>query len=264
MNHRQHIASTIVATISAAALTLGAASTAFASDTPSPAEQTAAVVEKATGTTDIAPAPAPGTTIPQRSTGDAKATTATGDAVSIALPGTNNVTGTKAGKNTTVYPGAAKATDLAVQPTADGGIRALAVLKNATAPREQRYDISLPNGAHLMKLDNGAVAAIAKNGTFLGGFTTPWAKDATGKPVPTSYRIDGNTLVQTVQIADSTAFPVVADPKWLDDAAKGTAMGLATGCVSGAVAGGGAGCIPGAVAGGLGGAVAGVIGGLFD
>ncbi|MFH8993236.1 hypothetical protein [Streptomyces sp. NPDC017940] len=264
MNHRQRVVSGVVASISTAALTLGTASAAMASEAPSKAESTAAAVEKATGTTSIAPAPTAGTTIPQRSTGDAKAVAATGAAISIALPSSNNVIGTKGGKNTTVYPGAAKATDLAIQPTTDGGIRALAVLKNATAPREQRYDIGLPNGARLVKLNTGAVAAVAKNGTFLGGFTTPWAKDATGKPVPTSYRIDGNTLIQSVQITDSTAFPVVADPKWVHDAAKGTAMGLATGCVSGAVAGGGAGCIPGAVAGGLGGAVAGVVGGLFD
>ncbi|GCD34604.1 hypothetical protein OEIGOIKO_02343 [Streptomyces chrestomyceticus JCM 4735] len=262
MNHRQRIASTVVATISAATLTLGAAPAAFAGDIPSPAEQTAALVEKATGTTDIALTPAPGTTIPQRSTGDAKAGTATGDAVSIALPGTKNVTGAKAGKNTTVYPGAAEATDLAVQPTTDGGIRALAVLKDVTAPREQRYDVGLPAGARLVELDNGAVAAIAKNGTFLGGFTTPWAKDANGKPVPTSYRVDGNTLVQSVRIADSTAFPVVADPKWLNDAAKGTAAGLVGGCAAGALAGG-VGCLPGAVASGVAGGVAGAISGLF-
>ncbi|MCE4941899.1 hypothetical protein ACJ6WD_15570 [Streptomyces sp. VTCC 41912] len=263
MNHRQRIASTLVATLSAAALTLGAAPAAFASDTPSPAERTAAVIEKATGTTDIAPAPAPGTTIPHRSTGDAKATTATGDAISIALPGTKSVTGAKAGKNTTVYPGAAQATDLAVQPTTDGGIRALAVLKDATAPREQRYDIGLPAGARLVKLDNGAVAAIDKNGTFLGGFATPWAKDAHGNPVPTSYRVDGNTLVQAVQIAGSTAFPVVADPKWLDDAAKGTAAGMVGGCAAGALAGG-VGCLPGAVASGVAGGVTGAISGLLS
>ncbi|MFD4632475.1 hypothetical protein ACFVYR_29975 [Streptomyces sp. NPDC058284] len=264
MNHRQRIASGIVTTLSAAALTLGTTSVALASDAPSKTESTAAAVEKATGTGDIAPTPASGTRIPQRSTGDAKTVTATGDAVSIALPSSNNVIGTRAGKNTTVYPGAAKGTDLAIQPTADGGIRALAVLKNATAPREQRYDIGLPDGAHLVKLNTGAVAAVAKNGKFLGGFTAPWAKDATGKSIPTSFRIDGNTLIQSVQTTDSTAFPVVADPKWVNDAAKGTAMGLVSGCVGGAVAGGGAGCIPGAVAGGLGGAVAGVVGGLFD
>ncbi|MBP2400721.1 hypothetical protein [Streptomyces syringium] len=264
MNHRQRLVSSFAVFISTAALTLGTASVALASDAPSQAEGTAATVEKATGTTSIAPAPASGTTIPQRSTGDAKTIAATGDAVSIALPSNNNVIGTKAGKNTTVYPGAAKATDLAIQPTTDGGLRTLAVLKNATAPREQRYDIGLPDGARLVKLNTGAVAAVTKNGTFLGGFTTPWAKDATGNPIPTSYRIDGNALIQSVQTTDSTAFPVVADPKWVNDAAKGAAMGLATGCVSGAVAGGGAGCIPGAVAGGLGGAVAGVVGGLFD
>ncbi|MFF3277517.1 hypothetical protein ACFYWU_42375, partial [Streptomyces chrestomyceticus] len=251
------------ATLSAAALTLGAAPAAFASDTPSPAERTAALVEKATGTTDVALAPAPGTTIPQRSTGDAKAGTATGDAVSITLPGTKNVTGAKAGKNTTVYPGAAKATDLAVQPTTDGGIRALAVLKDTTAPREQRYDIGLPAGARLVKLNNGAVAAIAKNGTLLGGFTTPWAKDANGKPVPTSYRVDGNTLVQTVRIANTTAFPVVADPKWLDEAAKGVTTGMIGGCAAGALAGG-AGCLPGAVASGVIGGIGGAINGLLS
>ncbi|MFK4070621.1 hypothetical protein [Streptomyces sp. NPDC029674] len=264
MNHRQRIVRGVVASISTAALTLGSASLAMASEAPSAAEGTAATVEKATGTAGIASAPALGTTIPQRSTGDAKAVAATGAAVSITLPSSNNVIGTKAGKNTTVYPGAGKATDLAIQPTTDGGIRALAVLKNSTAPREQRYDIGLPDGAHLVKLNTGAVAAFAKNGTFLGGFTTPWAKDATGKPVPTSYRIDGNTLIQSVRTTDSTAFPVVADPKWVHDAAKGTAMGLVSGCVGGAIAGGGAGCIPGAVGGGLGGAVAGVVGGLFD
>ncbi|WP_050507609.1 MULTISPECIES: hypothetical protein [Streptomyces] len=263
MNHRRRIASTIAATISAAALALGAAPAAFAGDTPSPAERTAAAIEKATGTTDIAPTPAPGTTIPQRSTGDAKVSTATGDAVSITLPGIRNVTGAKAGKNTTVYPGAAKATDLAVQPTTDGGIRALAVLKDATAPREQRYAIGLPAGARLAKLDNGAVAAIAKNGTFLGGFATPWAKDANGNPVPTSYRIDGNTLVQSVRTTDSTAFPVVADPKWLDDAAKGVTAGMIGGCAAGALAGG-AGCVPGAVASGVVGGVAGAVGSLFS
>ncbi|WP_411130256.1 hypothetical protein [Streptomyces sp. x-19] len=263
MNHCQRIASTIVTTISVAALSLGAAPAAFASETPSPAERTAAVIEKATGTTDVAPVPAPGITIPQRSTGDAKATTATGDAVSIALPGIKNVTGARAGKNTTVYLGAAKATDLAVQPTTDGGIRALAVLKDATAPREQRYDIGLPDGARLVKLDNGAVAAVAKNGTFLGGFAAPWAKDANGNPVPTSYRVDGNTLVQTVRIANTTAFPVVADPKWLDDAAKGVTTGMIGGCAAGALAGG-AGCLPGAVASGVIGGIGGAIGGLLS
>ncbi|MFD7665659.1 helicase HerA domain-containing protein [Streptomyces sp. NPDC059788] len=105
--------------------------------------------------------------------------------------------------------------------------------------------------------------ASAVGGTFLGGFAAPWAKDAHGNPVPTSYRVDGSTLVQSVRIADSTAFPVVADPKWLDDAAKGVTAGMIGGCAAGALAGG-AGCVPGAVASGLAGGVAGAVGGLFS
>ncbi|WP_239516379.1 MULTISPECIES: helix-turn-helix domain-containing protein [unclassified Streptomyces] len=61
----------------------------------------------------------------------------------------------------------------------------------------------------------------------------------------------------------STAFPVVADPKWLDEAAKGATGGMIGGCVGGALAGG-AGCVPAAVAGGVAGGVAGAITGLFS
>jgi hypothetical protein len=33
----------------------------------------------------------------------------------------------------------------------------------------------------------------------LGGFATPWAEDANGNYVPTSYRIAGNALIQSVE-----------------------------------------------------------------
>ena len=40
----------------------------------------------------------------------------------------------------------------------------------------------------------------------------PWAKDAHGANLATSYRIDGSTLIQTVDTAGAV-FPVAADPK---------------------------------------------------
>lgn len=40
----------------------------------------------------------------------------------------------------------------------------------------------------------------------------PWAKDANGKALPTKYRIERNTLTQTVDTAGAT-FPIVADPR---------------------------------------------------
>ncbi len=51
----------------------------------------------------------------------------------------------------------------------------------------------------------------------------PWAKDANGESVPTSYKLDGNDIVQTVETNDKTAFPVVADPKFTWGWVTGTA-----------------------------------------
>ena len=42
----------------------------------------------------------------------------------------------------------------------------------------------------------------------------PWAKDANGKNIPTSYEISGTMLTQKVDHAqgDDVTYPVVADP----------------------------------------------------
>lgn len=40
----------------------------------------------------------------------------------------------------------------------------------------------------------------------------PWAVDANGNPVTTSYDLNGNTLTQTIETNTNTAYPVVADP----------------------------------------------------
>ncbi len=39
-----------------------------------------------------------------------------------------------------------------------------------------------------------------------------WAKDANGKKIETSYKVNGNVLIQTVYFNDDSVFPVVADP----------------------------------------------------
>lgn len=57
-------------------------------------------------------------------------------------------------------------------------------------------------GAVVLTDADGRVAVLA----------APWAKDAHGVSLPTSYRIEGSTLVQTVDTA-SAVFPVAADPK---------------------------------------------------
>lgn len=61
-------------------------------------------------------------------------------------------------------------------------------------------------------LDDGSVALFDGDGTSLGGFHTPWAYDANGEAVPTSFRIEGDTLIQTVDLSSTTAYPIIADP----------------------------------------------------
>jgi hypothetical protein len=248
----------------AAAATLAGAVPAMA-DSGSTAERTAAVVEAATGTGDIA---ATGTAAPTKSDALVKVRAADGSAIAFGLPATEAVTGTAAGSGTTVYPGAAPSTDLAVQSTTGGGVRALTVLKDASASREQRYDLSLPKGARLITLDSGAIAVVNAKNEVLGGFDAPWAKDANGKSVPTSYRIEGNAIVQTVTISKDTAFPVIADPSWWDRIKNGirksgqyAGAGAIGGCVTGAL-GGVVGCGGGAVTGALSGSVLGFIDGV--
>ncbi|GGY04418.1 hypothetical protein [Streptomyces hiroshimensis] len=213
---------------------LGAAAPAYADGSSTgKAVHAASVVEKATGTGDVAPsvsspeAAAKATTgtaagsvtvvAPRASTGDVKATASDGSSLGLKLTGTKDVTGVKAGSGTVVYSEVAKSTDLAVQPTTDGGARTLVTLKDGSASTEQRFAVNLPEGARLIPDGNGGYGVIksADGGATMtvGAIEAPWAKDAHGKPVATSYKLDGNQLVQHVEINKGTAFPVVADPK---------------------------------------------------
>ncbi|MFJ8472004.1 hypothetical protein [Kitasatospora sp. NPDC094011] len=196
------------------------------------ASRAADVVQRATGTADVARSTAGaggataqvsssgGTvvvTAPTTASGNVAVTAANGSTVTVALPATTGAAGVTTAEGTTVYPGAARGTDLAVQATTDGGARALVTLKDSSASTEQRFDLGLPDNARLVPAEGGydIVQTGASGGAFaMGHIDAPWAKDATGKSLHTSYRLDGNTLVQSVETDRNTAYPVVADPKW--------------------------------------------------
>lgn len=95
----------------------------------------------------------------------------------------------------------------------DGSVQIAAVIESAAAPTEYRYSLSLPAGAEVRDID-GLVTFWNAAGTFLGGVAPAWALDAKGEVVPTSFRVEGNTLVQHVDHGKASAYPVVADP-WL-------------------------------------------------
>lgn len=116
-----------------------------------------------------------------------------------------------------VYSDAARPVDTVVQPTLEGGTKTMYVIKNANGSREQRTPVTLPAGAVAEKNEDGEVVVYREAGEdaeIIGTFSAPWARDANGKAVPTSYRLEGNTLVQSLAFDSTTAFPVVADPWW--------------------------------------------------
>ncbi len=74
-----------------------------------------------------------------------------------------------------------------------------------------RFDLGLPDGSQLVTGSAGTMLIVHET-EVIGDITAPWAVDADGTRLPTSYSsVDGTTVTQTVDTAGA-AFPVVADP----------------------------------------------------
>lgn len=126
-------------------------------------------------------------------------------------PQVDVATGAVAQDGTVVYEGTG-GVDVAVQVMDAVSVRIETVITDASAPASYSYPIDLPAGGHLDLHDDGSVSFLDADGGWVGGAAPAWAKDATGADVPTSYRIEGTTLVQDVVLDETTVFPVVADP----------------------------------------------------
>ncbi|QCX74052.1 hypothetical protein C9F11_01745 [Streptomyces sp. YIM 121038] len=201
------------------------------------AASTAAAVHKATGAARVAKprsaangsltAEASGTRVDLPATGAGKLTVTdpTGARIKIGLPGSDAAKAHTSAEGTVVYPQLTEgATDVAAQVEPDGSASALVTLRDASAPTEYRFPLELPKDAvpilteddSLVIADGTTDSTAEGEGDIIGAFEAPWAKDANGKAIATSYRLDGNDLVRTIQTDASTAYPVVADPKWWD------------------------------------------------
>lgn len=92
------------------------------------------------------------------------------------------------------------------------GVQTLIQIPDASSPREYRFPLDTPEGGTAALSGDGAVMILDANGEPVSGFRAPWAFDAEGNSIPTSFRLEDHELVQTVEFNASTAFPVVADP----------------------------------------------------
>jgi hypothetical protein len=147
--------------------------------------------------------------------------TKNGATVKLTLPGVGEKEASST-SGTAVFAGREDSVDTAAQAMSDGGFRALFTLEDAAAPRQQSFKLTLPDGATTRQTAEGGLVVFDATGKIIGGLETPWAKDANGTPVPTSYTVEGDTVTQTVEPGADTAFPVVADPKWTWGIVSGT------------------------------------------
>ena len=74
------------------------------------------------------------------------------------------------------------------------------------------YRLGLPDAANAYLTAEGAVRIVRADGRALVTIATPWARDAVGRSLPTSFSLEGSTLVQTVNTRGAR-LPVVADPR---------------------------------------------------
>ena len=144
-----------------------------------------------------------------------------GGPVSIGVPGGNDADGVSAGDGVT-YEGALADTSVVAKAT-DKGVQLLAVLASSTAPTSLSFPVKASPYSSWKLNPDGSVTLFESVATgdgekpmevFRGEFSAPWAVDANGVAVPTSYEVQGMALVQHVHPTDSTIFPVTADPSF--------------------------------------------------
>lgn len=108
-----------------------------------------------------------------------------------------------------IYPGVDNGVSSAVQVDASA-VSIYAVLWKTPTRPEIPYPLNL-HGAVLEPTDAGGYELV-RDGQVEATLQPPWAEDADGDEVPTSYRLDGRTLVQELDLRDAS-YPVVADPR---------------------------------------------------
>ena len=141
--------------------------------------------------------------------------------VAIDVPG-GSVARAVAAADGVLFEGALTDTTVVVKATDDGGAQLLAVLGSADAPTTLSFPVNAGPGSSLELNPDGSVSVLEKV-TAPGGesvevaqgeFSAPWAVDANGAGVPTTYEVRGMVLVQHIHPTETTVFPVTADPSF--------------------------------------------------
>ncbi len=149
------------------------------------------------------------------------ATNDDGDTLVVDLPTSTSAPASVAADGSIVYSAAKGKGEVAAQILADGTTRLVTTIPSADAPSDFVYQTHLGAGTSIRSDGKGGLDFVKSVPSTNGGLSTqvtlghmdaPWAVDANGRSVPTSYTVVGNRITQHVTVSPATAFPVVADP----------------------------------------------------
>ena len=162
-------------------------------------------------------------TAPDNSRGSVSISSANAPTFSLGLPQQGSgVPGESASDGSTVYRENGDSAAIVVQAVS-GGVRVATVIADSSQPTAFSYPLAAdiapvvnPDGSVDLWMPSPS-APDAPYGTQtlveIGHIQAPWAKDATGKAIPTRYIKSGHSLVQQVDHRTSgVEYPVVADP----------------------------------------------------
>ena len=126
---------------------------------------------------------------------------------SMTIPGAD-VTGTTS--SSTVVSGAGSS-QAAVQEVGEDGKRVAFIVNSASDPTN--YTLKFAGASALTQAEDGSIMVLDAEGNVDAVIAKPWAKDANGTDVPTSYEINGTNLTQVVDHRTGAfTYPVTADP----------------------------------------------------
>ncbi len=166
-------------------------------------EQADAVVADAGGST---------VTLPIDSGEPVTLVTEEGPALSISLPQSSTGSSEAAAENGAVVHDLNDGTVILPIAKDDGSVQILSVIDGPDAPHTFSYVLDASGGVALEQQPDGGARVLSADGDELASIAAPWAVDASGAAVPTSYTIDGATLTQHVEVAEGASYPIVADP----------------------------------------------------
>lgn len=142
----------------------------------------------------------------------------TGDSATVSLPGAARLSDAVVSDDGSVtFVGNEDVPSVNVM-TAAGKVRVSTVIASAEQPEEYSYDFGV--GATVELQDDGSALVTRESGTpnvelIVAIIDAPWATDAAGKAVDTSYVANGSVLTQVVSHwGQDVTYPVVADPSF--------------------------------------------------